>query len=211
MAKVIVVDEQRCLACKSCVLECAMAHTEARSLVEAIQSDNRPQPRIHVEAMEQFGMPMQCRHCEDAPCMEVCPKDAISRLSETGPVILDQDQCIGCRLCLRACPFGVIDMSRDQKAVVKCDLCIDRTSAGEDPACVSACPTGALKFVELDDALRDQRKKATAELADDDESKRTNAKGKKVPAKALKLVEVDEFLRNRRWKAAAYLADGRKP
>ncbi len=165
MAKVIIVDEKYCMACKSCVLQCAMAHTDARTLAEAIRSDELPQPRLNIEAGEPFGKPLQCRHCEDAPCMAVCPTDAISREGDLGPVILDQLQCIGCRLCMQACPFGVIYLSRDHKTKIKCDLCIELTEAGEDPACVSACPTGALKFVELDDFLRDQRRTEAAMLA----------------------------------------------
>ncbi len=165
MAKVIIVDEKLCMACKSCVIQCAMAHTDASSIQEAVRSDNPPQPRLYIEAGEQFGMPLQCRHCEDAPCMMVCPTEAISRTSAQDPVILDQQQCIGCKFCMQACPFGVIDISRDHKAVIKCDLCIELTQAGEDPACVTACPTRSLKFVELDDFLRDQRRQVAAMLA----------------------------------------------
>lgn len=166
MAKIIIVDEQRCLGCKSCVLECAMAHTQAASLAEALAAETPPQPRVHVEPLGEFGMPLQCRHCEDAPCMAACPTDAIGRPSEDGPVLLDQERCIGCRCCLVVCPFGVIDLSRDGKAMIKCDLCLERTEAGQDPACVAACPTRALQFVELDDYLRQRRREAVRRVAE---------------------------------------------
>ena len=167
MAKIIVVDEKRCLGCKSCELECALAHTQAGTLIEAMNSGYQLQSRVHVEPAGQFGMPLQCRHCEDAPCIEVCPTDAICRSSQEGPVLLDGDKCIGCKLCMLVCPFGVIDMSKDKKAMVKCDMCIERTQAGQLPACVSACPTGALKLVELDDYLRDPRRKVVRKLTAD--------------------------------------------
>jgi len=152
--KTIVVDERRCLACKQCVISCALAHTDAANLVEAINSATPPQPRIHIEAAGEFGMPLQCRHCEDPPCLAVCPSGAISRTPESGHVLVDTEQCTGCGFCILACPFGVVEMSRSGKAVVKCDLCIRRTSEGELPACVEACPTGALEFVEADEDLR---------------------------------------------------------
>ena len=165
MAKVLVIDEERCLSCKQCMIECALAHSHAGSLIEALAGDAPPQPRVHVEAVGEFGMPLQCRHCEDAPCIAVCPTDAISRLSEDGPVVLDQEKCIGCKFCLSVCPFGVIDISRDGKAMIKCDMCIERTEAGQDPACVTGCPTGAIQFCELDDYLRQRRREAAARIA----------------------------------------------
>jgi len=165
MAKVITVDADRCLGCKSCMIECAMAHTQARSLVEAMKADTPPQSRVHVEPIGPFGMPLQCRHCEDAPCIGICPTEAIARLDKDGPVILDADRCIGCRLCMLVCPFGVIDMSRDGKAMVKCDMCIERTQAGELPACVAACPTNAIRYEELDEYLRQRRRQAAERIA----------------------------------------------
>ena len=165
MPRIIVVDEQRCLGCKTCVLECAMAHSDAKTLAEAINAETPPQPRIHVEPACRFGMPLQCRHCEDAPCMMVCPTDAIHRPAEKGPVLIEPKRCIGCRFCLLACPFGVIDLSRDGRAMVKCDLCIERTQAGEEPACVAACPTGALKFEEVEAFLQQRRRQACEQIA----------------------------------------------
>ena len=147
MAKFIVIDETRCLACGQCMVECAMAHTEADTLAEAISADSTAQPRVHVEPRGKGGTPMQCRHCEgDAPCMAICPVDAIQRLVPDGPVLLNEEDCIGCKKCLSACPFGAIYLPRgDSKIVVKCDLCIARTEAGEEPACVAGCPTGACR------------------------------------------------------------------
>ncbi len=166
MAKVIVVNESRCLACKSCEIACAMAHTEAETLVEAIRAERPPRARVHVEPLGDHGVPLQCRHCEDAPCIAICPTGAINRAGEGQPVLLDQDRCIGCKFCTIACPFGVIEVSPDGRAMIKCDLCVDRTRAGEPPACVAACPTGALEFVELDDYLRRRRREAIRRIGE---------------------------------------------
>lgn len=166
MAKIIITDEGRCLACKSCMIACAMAHTDAETLVEALGCESLPQSRLHVEPGGVYGVPLQCRHCEDAPCITVCPTDAISRDEPDAPVVLDQDTCTGCEFCMLACPFGVIDISREAKAMIKCDLCIERTKAGEPPACVAACPTGAIEHVELDDSLRRRRREAFESVAE---------------------------------------------
>jgi carbon-monoxide dehydrogenase iron sulfur subunit len=164
MAKIIVVDEQRCLACKSCAIACALAHSDAESLADALESDTPLQPRVHVEPYGTYGIPIQCRHCEDAPCVTVCPTEAIRRPAPGGPVLIDPARCIGCKACLLVCPFGVIDVMRDGKAVVKCDLCQKLTAKGEQPACVSACPTKALKFEELDEYLRRRRREAAGRV-----------------------------------------------
>lgn len=166
MAKMIVVHEERCLACKTCVVQCALVHSDARDLAEAVRMTVPPQARIHVEPVGECAMPLQCRHCEDAPCVIVCPTQAIYRYDQAGPVLLDGARCIGCKFCLLACPFGVIDLTRDGKAAVKCDLCAARAGAAGEPACVASCPTGALEFVEADDFLRRRRRQAAEHLAE---------------------------------------------
>jgi carbon-monoxide dehydrogenase iron sulfur subunit len=165
MAKMIVFDAERCMACKSCMLACALAHSEAGSLVEAVASGTLGRPRVHVEALGESGMPLQCRHCQDAPCIAICPTGAIARETPDSPVVLDAERCIGCRFCVVVCPFGVIEESPDGKAMTKCDLCIERTKAGQPPACVAACPACGLKFVEVDDWVGERRKKAAVRLA----------------------------------------------
>ena len=158
MDKVIVVNIEKCLGCKSCELACALVHSKSKVLEEAVAESPKPQRMVTVEAAGEFAVPIQCRHCEDAPCIMVCPTEAIHRHEAKGPVLIEQDRCIGCKFCLMVCPFGVIDVSRDGKAVTKCDLCIELTKVGQEPACVASCPTGALEFCELSELLIERRR-----------------------------------------------------
>jgi carbon-monoxide dehydrogenase iron sulfur subunit len=170
-AKIILCDSNRCLGCRSCEVACALEHSESKDLREAVLEKPGPQSRVTVEAAGDHGLPLQCRHCEDAPCVAVCPTEAIHRMSDGGPVLIDEERCIGCRMCLIACPFGVISTSRDGGAVVKCDLCIERQEAGQEPACVTACPTQAIRFVDIEEAQRQKRRAAVAETVAAEEAK----------------------------------------
>ena len=164
MTKMLVVDAERCMACKSCMIACAMAHAEVETLAEVIKLEVPPQSRGHVEPSGRFGMLVQCRHCEDAACMTVCPADAIHRTEEGGPLLIDQEKCTGCRFCLIVCPTGSIERAHQGKAMIKCDLCITRTKEGDDPACVAACPTHGLQYQELDEWLKQQRREVEAKV-----------------------------------------------
>jgi carbon-monoxide dehydrogenase iron sulfur subunit len=164
MDKTITVSIEKCLACRSCEIACALAHSESKVLQEAVSESPKPQRRVTVEAAEGFAVPIQCRHCEDAPCITVCPTGAIHRHKAADPVLIEKEKCIGCKFCLIACPFGVIDITRDGKAVVKCDFCIERTKAGEEPACVAACPTGALKLADEKELAAGKRKRTAQEV-----------------------------------------------
>lgn len=161
MDKVIAVNIDKCLGCRSCEIACAVEHSQSKELESALAERPLPQRMVNVEPAGDCGVPLQCRHCEDAPCMTVCPTGAIDRESDRAPVLVNADRCIGCRFCIMVCPFGVLNISRDGKAVTKCDLCSDRTAAGKEPACVEACPTGALKFCDIRE-LTAQRRRAAA-------------------------------------------------
>ncbi len=143
----ILADPEHCLGCRTCELACAAAHTEAGTVIGAVLSGERLQPRNSVIQVDSVKLPTQCRQCEDAPCVRVCPTGATYR-NETYTAV-DQRLCIGCRLCMMVCPFGAIHVStatvagRDKKAAFKCDLCADRPTG---PACVEACPTNALSL-----------------------------------------------------------------
>jgi carbon-monoxide dehydrogenase iron sulfur subunit len=165
-AKTLVCRIERCLACKSCEMACVLAHSPSEDLLETVQSGRHSQRRLRVMAAGGRALPIQCRHCEDAPCMAVCPTEAIHRAGDAGPVLIDETRCIGCKMCLIVCPFGVIDLERDGKAVVKCDLCIRRTEAGQEPACVVACPTKAMTFVSMEAFTKAVRRQAAGRAAD---------------------------------------------
>ncbi len=158
MPRVIIVDVEKCVGCHSCEVACAIAHSTAKTLVEAMQEQPPPQPSVAVVAVGEAAVPLQCRHCEDAPCVQVCPRDALQRPDPEGPVLVDHELCTGCQACVIVCPFGMITMSSDGKSVIKCDLCIERLGRGEQPACVEACPTGSLQLLDTaDPAAQEQR------------------------------------------------------
>lgn len=113
--------------------------------------------RVWVEKGGSFSTPLQCRHCEKAPCAAICPTAALWRRNQDSPVVLDHERCIGCRWCILACPFGVIRMDPKDGAIVKCDLCAERLAKGEVPACVESCHTRAITLEAIEDVVQDKR------------------------------------------------------
>ncbi|QJW48154.1 4Fe-4S dicluster domain-containing protein [bacterium BFN5] len=115
------------------------------------------EPRIVVKHSEQGPITVQCRHCEDAPCVHICPVNAL--YYQAGTVQLSEEACIGCRLCTQACPFSAIQVRvksrlEGEKTVnkakaFKCDLCFSRTGAVSEEACacVQSCPVKAMKLI----------------------------------------------------------------
>ena len=114
----------------------------------------------HVKFIEQFSpdadrteaawlmMSDVCKHCVNAPCLEVCPTGAIVR-TEFDTVYIQEPACNGCRDCVAACPFGVIHMSETRHVAQKCTFCYDRLKNGLPPACAQACPTQSIQFGPL--------------------------------------------------------------
>lgn len=161
MEGTLFIDIEKCKGCKSCEIACALEHSQAKILPLAIEEEPLPQSRVKVEAIDDLSAPLQCRHCEDAPCVTVCPTKALKKDGLEGPVLLNEDLCIGCKWCVLACPFGVISLKRDGKRVIKCDLCPGRENG---PACVEACPTKAIQFLTVSQAGKRKRESALKEL-----------------------------------------------
>jgi formate dehydrogenase iron-sulfur subunit len=103
-----------------------------------------------------------CKHCTHASCMDVCPTGAIIR-TEFKTVFIQEDVCNGCRNCIAACPYDVIDIDAATNVARKCTLCYDRLQSGMEPACAKACPTDSIQFGPLDE-LRKTAKKREAQL-----------------------------------------------
>ncbi|MCJ7821614.1 MAG: 4Fe-4S binding protein [Armatimonadetes bacterium] len=163
MSKVIVVDADRCYACLACVVECAYRRSEADPGAP-LTGQVLGWAGCDLVAVGREPVPLVCNHCEDAPCMTVCPSGAIQKVGPSDAVVLDMERCIGCRACVMACPFGMMQMRPDGKTAMKCDLCMDRLAEGEQPVCVRACPGGALELRDVDEVIAAARKRAAAAL-----------------------------------------------
>jgi len=153
MQKVILVDQDKCTGCRLCEMICSVKH-------EGVSNPTRSRISIIKWFMEGYHMPMICQQCMDAPCVAVCPKDALSRDEELGSVTLDYDLCIGCKMCVTACPFGGMGIDTVSNKVIKCDLC------DGDPQCVRFCFPGALEYVEANAVNLRKKREAAKKLAE---------------------------------------------
>lgn len=150
--KQIYVRPERCMGCRSCEMGCAVQHSKEKALFPAVLQSPPPMKRLFVEATDDIRMPVICRHCGDAPCLRSCISGCLYR-DEKGLVRRKKERCIGCWTCMMACPFGVITRDKEKHIAVKCDRCHKL----DIPACVNACPTGALVFADIDDMPKEKR------------------------------------------------------
>lgn len=155
--KEVFIDIERCAGCKSCEIACAVAHSVSKELFGALLEKQAPRKRIHVEKAFQFSYPARCMHCSDAACITACPSGAMRRDADTGGVALDEERCMGCWMCAMVCPFGAISSTPGKRAVLKCELCKARLKESKKPACVEACHTKALIFIEPDELSKRKR------------------------------------------------------
>ena len=146
------------MGCLTCEVACAVAHTPSDRLASAMLAREPLSPRTRV--VEVFGkrFPMQCRQCEDAPCMIGCPVKALTRNMEMGRVEVDYDKCIGCRTCVSVCPFGAMHFVPTDRKVIKCDLC------DGDPQCVRFCDVKAVRLVEAGDVSLQKGREAARRI-----------------------------------------------
>lgn len=159
--KQVIVRPERCVGCMQCMMSCATAHSQSKSLFSAISETPLPKPRVHLGVgVYGEGFPNRCRHCNPAPCLLACLPGAMSLDLQTGTVLIDPDRCINCASCAMACPFGVIRYHQDYTAppkktvAVKCDNCIQRQENRLIPACVETCKAGALVFGEMSEFMK---------------------------------------------------------
>ncbi|MDP6685532.1 MAG: 4Fe-4S dicluster domain-containing protein [Candidatus Omnitrophota bacterium] len=156
---IIVVDADKCVACRTCELQCAIAHSKSKKLETAICEIPLSQARVKVESVGKISVPLQCRHCEDAPCVKICPTKAMVKDAKEGIVQVKHELCTKCKWCILACPFGVIHLDQGSQAITKCDLCFERLKKDQLPACVVGCKTNALKFKSAKEISKGKKKK----------------------------------------------------
>ena len=165
----LVIDLNVCVGCHACVTSCKQWNTSGSA---GPLLDDRPYAtdpsgtffnRVQTFEVGEFPktqtvhFPKSCLHCEDPPCVPVCPTGASYKRKEDGIVLVDYDKCIGCKYCAWACPYGVREFDEHRKVMTKCTLCVDRIydaslpEAERKPSCVLACPAGARIFGDVHD------------------------------------------------------------
>ena len=145
--KKIYFDLKKCLACRSCEIACALVHSKTGDIYKALEEKERPQPRIKVRNSYGYPFALVCQHCELAPCVTACMSGAMAKDKKTGATTHDADRCVGCWMCIMACPLGGLTRKAKGQVILKCDLCLKK----DIPACVAACPTKALFLGDEDE------------------------------------------------------------
>ncbi len=152
-----VINLSTCIGCGACVVGCTEENT-----LELQKISNRAYVPIggrrDLHLVEKGSFPsvyrvnyhLTCMHCDNAPCVAVCPTGASYR-SDEGAVLVDYDRCIGCKYCITACPYNARYVNEALGGPDKCTMCIHRVREGLDPACTISCPTNSIIFGDLDD------------------------------------------------------------
>ena len=156
MSKALLYDATLCIGCKLCEQACAQRNQlpyDEKVAAESVQSAHKF--TVVLTHGDKF-MRRLCMNCGDPTCASVCPVGAFRKTAE-GPVVYDEDRCIGCRYCMLACPFSVpkYEWNKVLPRVRKCDMCADRVAAGRPTACAEICPTGATKFGDRAELLKE--------------------------------------------------------
>ncbi|HLN62412.1 MAG TPA: 4Fe-4S dicluster domain-containing protein [Symbiobacteriaceae bacterium] len=141
------IDLSVCAGCESCTVACQNKNGLAPDL--AYTRVHRYQTGTFPDLKSTFVV-NQCLHCDNPPCADACPTGATYKTAE-GPVLVNYDQCIGCKYCIVACPYDARVFDEEKQAARKCTECADRLSAGRKPACVETCLTGARIIGDLND------------------------------------------------------------
>ncbi|MBX2881177.1 MAG: 4Fe-4S dicluster domain-containing protein [Granulosicoccus sp.] len=133
MTDALILNADLCTSCLQCEMACSF---------ENEGQFNPAHSRIKVFEFEhgRRSIPYTCTQCEEAWCMKACPTNAITINAELGTKVVNDDKCVGCKVCTMACPYGTINFNSSSGKVIKCDLC------DGNPACVEACPTGAITY-----------------------------------------------------------------
>ena len=150
----LVIDLSRCTGCQTCVVACKAENGLERASgmrVETIGGPQRDTPAGVHPNLEMHYLPVPCMHCGQAPCLPSCPTEAIYRRPD-GIVLIDEEKCNGCQMCLESCPYGVMIYDPEKDKVWKCSLCAHRIDQGLEPFCVVCCEMEAIFGGDVNDA-----------------------------------------------------------
>jgi Fe-S-cluster-containing hydrogenase component 2 len=154
MKRFILVDYEKCHGCNSCTLACSFAKTKEFNPTRANVTI------VHLPDQGNLTFPVLCQNCLEPACLEVCPAQAITRDEESGVTSINEKICMGCKLCVMACPIGGPWVDVRESRIMKCDLCEG------DPKCVKYCGFEALQFVSAEEATYKKRKEGAKKLSE---------------------------------------------
>lgn len=149
--KVVFVEKDRCLACRNCERVCSFQEAGGFKREDT-------NIWVHVNLEQRAIFTMTCLQCETALCLQICPTGAIRRDAGSHAVIVDECQCIGCRMCVSACPFGCIHFEGKRRVAAKCNLC------NGEPKCVQNCMSGALHYADVNHLAELKRRKTNTQM-----------------------------------------------
>lgn len=174
MNRFVIAEPDKCIGCRTCEVACALAHPLEGGAATTLSPENF-RPRLKLVKGLKISAPVQCRQCENAPCVNSCPTNAL--IYDRNSVQLVSERCIGCQTCVIACPFGAMEMApvpvtRPKLGTLtvrsyvmqahKCDLCVNVESG---PACIPVCPTKALHLIDPDSTRAKNAEKREQALA----------------------------------------------
>src|SRR5262245_26237939 len=142
-----VIDQRKCIGCHACTVACKEENHVPlgvnRTWVKYLEKGTYPDTRRYFSVL-------RCNHCDDAPCVTICPTVALYRRPD-GIVDFDRARCIGCKSCMQACPYDALYIDPETRTAAKCHYCAHRVEVGLEPACVIVCPVRAIVPGDLDD------------------------------------------------------------
>ena len=147
----MLINTKKCIGCYACRVACQRQNDllSTQDFIRYEEHETGTYPNVAIETV-----PLQCMHCEDAPCVAVCPTGA-AFIGADGIVGVDEGRCIGCKYCMAACPYQARIVQESTGVVEKCRFCWENGEPGNPPACVGTCISGARVFGDLDDPESD--------------------------------------------------------
>ncbi|RMD52682.1 MAG: 4Fe-4S ferredoxin [Nitrospirae bacterium] len=155
---------ERCIGCHACELHCKTEHDVP--LGPQLGKIIGVGPRIIDNIPRINFVFLSCFHCEKPWCIGICPTGAMKKRQKDGIVFVDEELCVGCKACIKACPWGMPQWNDETGKVMKCDYCRHRIDEGLEPACVAGCTTKALFWITPHEASRLKREKIAKEIAE---------------------------------------------
>lgn len=149
MKNIFVIEVDRCIGCKGCMVACKMENEVALGANRNKVYDVGP---IGVfPNLEMYFLPVMCQQCENPSCVAVCPTNACHRNEEDNVIIIDQDSCIACHACEKSCPYGAVTFNKERRVMDKCTICAQLRGEDETPVCVKNCSGSALHYGDIED------------------------------------------------------------